>query len=161
MASGIKGLTKLRRTLRRIPDETEGGVRQAIATVSEAIKQDAISLAPRNEGDLVRAIDMTFSSDRLASVIGPGVKGIRAEKRQGRARARGVDVNISAASRDALFQFSKGLWHEFGTKGSPERNIPPLPARPFMGPAYNLNEEYGKQLMRAAVKKALQKASAG
>ena len=73
----------------------------------------------------------------------------------------GEIIKMSAANKALLFQFYKGYWHEFGTKGSPENNIPPLPARPFMNPAYQMNEEYGKQQVRAAVKLALERASRG
>lgn len=161
MASGIRGLTKLRRTLRRIEPEITQEVKQAIRDGAEAIKWDAKALAPRDEGDLANAIDATFSSDGLAAVIGPGSKGVQAERRAGRAAARGRTIVLSARSTDLLWQFYKGLWHEFGTKGYPAKNIPPLPARPFMGPAYDMNEDWIKGNVRRAIAEALKKASAG
>lgn len=166
MASGIKGLNKLRRTLRRIEPEMQEPVRAAILNTAEAIKQDAIAGAPIDEGDLVRSIDYKLGRDGFTAVIGPGAKAAEiARSRGGSAFAtqdrKGEIIRMSAANKKLLFQFFKGYWHEFGTKGSPEHNIPPLPARPFMNPAYLLNEEYGKAQVRAAVKIALDRASRG
>lgn len=166
MASGIKGINKLRKTLRRIEPELQEPVRQAVKNTAEAIKQDAIMLAPIDEGDLVRSIDYKIGRDGFTAVVGPGAKAAEiARSKGGSAFAtrdlRGEIIKMSAANKHLLFQFFKGYWHEFGTKGSPERNIPPLPARPFMNPAFFLNEEYGKQQVRAAVKQALERASRG
>ena len=37
---------------------------------------------------------------------------------------------------------------EFGTRGDPKRNIPPLAPRPFMGPAFNKNRAMAEKLLR-------------
>lgn len=166
MASGIKGLNELRRTLRRIEPELQQPIQTAIHNTAEAIKADAIAGAPVDEGDLVRSIDYKIGRDGFTAVIGPGAKAAEiARSRGGSAFAtrtrKGEVIRMSATNKNLLFQFFKGYWHEFGTKGSPEHNIPPLPARPFMTPAYLLNEEYGKAQVRAAVKAALDKASRG
>lgn len=166
MASGIRGLNKLWRTLRRIEPELQDPIRTAILNTAEAIKQDAIAGAPVDEGDLVRSIDYKIGRDGFTAVIGPGAKAAEiARSRGGSAFStqdrRGEIIRMSAANKNLLFQFFKGYWLEFGTKGSPENNIPPLMPRPFMNPAYLLNEQYGKDQVRAAVKTALDRASRG
>lgn len=166
MASTIRGINRLRQTLRRIEPEMQEPIRQAVLNTAEAIKQDAIAGAPIDEGDLVRSIDYKIGRDGFTAVIGPGAKAAEiARSRGGSAFAtqdrRGEIIKMSAANKKLLFQFFKGYWHEFGTKGSPEHGIKPLRATPFMNPAYFLNEEYGKQQIRAAVKAALERASRG
>lgn len=164
--SGIRGINKLRKTLRRIEPEMQEPIKRAIVNTAEAIKLDAIAGAPVDEGDLVRSIDYKIGRDGFTAVIGPGAKAAEIARSKGgsafatRTR-RGEIINMSAANKHDLFQFYKGYWHEFGTDGSPEHGIPPLPARPFMNPAFFLNEEYGKQQVRAAVKLALERASRG
>lgn len=166
MASGIRGINKLRRTLRRIEPELQDPIRTAILNTAEAIKQDAIAGAPIDEGDLVRSIDYKTGRDGFTAVVGPGARAAEIVRRRSGSpfatRTRqGLVIRLSAANKNLLFQFFKGYWIEFGTKGSPKHNIPPLPARPFMNPAYLLNEEYGKAQVRAAVKAALDRASRG
>lgn len=166
MASGIRGINHLRRTLRQIEPEISDGVRAAILNTAEAIKQDAIAGAPIREGDLVRSIDYKVGRDGFTAVIGPGAKAAEIARSRGGSPfatqdRKGEIIRMSAANKKLLFQFFKGYWHEYGTKGSPKHNIPPLPARPFMQPAYLLNESYGKAQIRAAVKAALEKASRG
>lgn len=162
--SGIRGTNKLRRTLRRIDPAVTQGIRDDIRDVSEAVKQDAINLAPVDEGDLVRAIDFRIGRDGLTSVIGPGAKAadIAGRKKKSRgnvfaAVARGI--RLSRSNRDLLFEFFKGYWIEFGTKGNASNNIPPQSARPFMRPAWQLNRGFGVQRMRQSVSKALRKVS--
>ncbi len=165
MSSGIRGVTKLRRTFRRLEKETVEPVRKALRDGAEAIKLDAVARAPIDDGDLVRAIDHKISSDGLTVVIGPGAKAAEIVRRQrGSAFAtRTADrpVRLSARNKDLLWQFYKGYWHEFGTKGSPKHNIPPMAARPFMGPAYRVNEGYLKAEVSRAVKAALARAVRG
>ena len=159
--SGIRGLAKLRRTLRRIEPEATVGLKKALRDGAEAIKRDAQALAPRDEGDLIAAIDATISRDGFTAVIGPGAKAVNAERAAGRAASRGKVVILSSANQELLFQFFKGLWFEFGTKGDPKRNVPPLAAQPFMGPAYDLNAAWIKNNARRELAKALQRAAAG
>lgn len=166
MASGIKGINKLRRTLRKIEPEMQAPIRQAILNTAEAIKQDAIANAPIDEGDLIRSIDYKIGRDGFTAVVGPGAKAAEIQRKKAGSpfatrTAAGNEVRLSKTNKKLLFQFFKGYWIEFGTKGSPEHNIPPLPARPFMNPAYLLNEEYGKAQVRAAVSAALKRASRG
>lgn len=152
-ARGIQGLSAARRKLRLIHTVTENTLKPVMKEVAESIKQDAIARVPIDTGDLARSIDYTQSSDGLTAVVGPGAKAVRIIKRRvGSAFAvRSSDLKLSTRSKGLLMQYFKGYWLEFGTKGDPSRNIPPLPARPFMGPAYDVNAEWAKKRVRAEI----------
>ncbi|MEP3114923.1 hypothetical protein [Nisaea sp.] len=153
--SGLRNVTKLRRKLRRMPDQIEKHVRPALVVVATATAVDAASIVRKNYGDLAASIEPNFSRDGLSALVGPGAKGVKAERRVGRARARGKQLNLSGANQDLLFQAHKGAWIEFGTKGSPSKGIAPHPAYPFMAPAWDMNRSFGIALVRDAIDAAL------
>lgn len=70
-------------------------------------------------------------------------------------------VRLSKRNKALMFEYFKGYWIEFGTKGAPKKNIPPQPARPFMQPAYDLNESWILGRVKAGINKALDRASRG
>lgn len=174
MASGIKGVGKVRAALRKAPQELQEPVRQAIVTWLEAVAQDARAGAPVDEGDLVRSIDYKTSADGFRGVAGPGASAVELAVKRHRAalkaegksgagspfstRIASNEIRISATNKEQLWQYFKAYWHERGTKGSPEHNIRPLPARPFMAPAFLLNVQFGRALLQDAVGQALRKA---
>lgn len=162
--SGLEGVTPLRKKLRRADDEITKELRSVVAEGLQAIKMDAIALAPVDEGDLVRSIDISISRDGMTGVVGPGVKTAEIVRRRTnsawgsvikRGKARGEKIRLSDMRREELWQFFKGYWIEFGTKGSARKNIPPQPARPFMGPAYLANRAWLKSRVNAAVNNVL------
>lgn len=162
--SSFKGVTKLRKTLRRIEPEVTEQTRQAMRDGAEAITLDAIARVPKDEGDLARSIGYQLGRDGLTAVIGPAAKQVAmvgGRTNAGAAFATGSkrQRKLSIKNKEALFQFFKGYWIENGTKGSPERNIPPMPARPFMGPAWDLNRDWLLRNVREGINKALEKAS--
>lgn len=164
MASGIRGVGKLRRTLRRIDPAATEALRTAIREGSEAVVADALAKVPRDEGDLARSIGYQLGRDGLTSVIGPAAKQVAMVGGRTRATApfatggRRVQ-RLSTKNKEALLQFFKGYWLEFGTKGSPARNIPPLRPRPFMRPAWDLNRAWMIERVQQGIAKALEKAS--
>ncbi|NBN64147.1 HK97 gp10 family phage protein [Pannonibacter tanglangensis] len=112
--SQIKGVARVRAAVRGMP----GRVRVAVAREIEAGAQDVLDtmrgLVPVRTGDLAAALSAQVDGDGLRARIGL--------------------LSRTAAREQFYWQFI-----EFGTKGSPERNIPPMPASPFMGPALDLN----------------------
>lgn len=154
--SGIQGVSKLRRTLRRVEPELLRPLKDAVRDGGEAIKQDQISGAPNDEGDLVREIDYKLGRDGMTAVVGPGARHISISRNPFDTRKR-----MSNPGRHALMQFFKAYWYEFGTKGSPERNIPPQPPRPFLTPAFDLNRAWILRRSRAAIRRAIEQASRG
>jgi len=168
--SGVRGANKLRKTLRRAPEEIREGVVTAVDRGAEAVWADAVERVPRDEGDLARAIQIKKGRDGLTAVVGPGAKAAElAARKAGRlglkrnpfAGAASTRVRLSRTNQDLLFQWFKAIWIEFGTKGSPEHNIPPQPPRPFMGPAAELNQDFFATEARRAVNDALDRLSRG
>lgn len=155
--SGIQGISRLRKTLRRMDPEITKEVRAVIRDGGEAIKQDMIAAAPIDDGDLVREIEAKYGRDGLTVVVGPGAKYVKiSDNPFNRYRKK-----MSNPGKHALFQFFKAYWYEFGTKGSVKKNIPPQPARPFIGPAYDINRAWILGRAQKAIRLALQKASTG
>lgn len=154
--SGLAGVTKLRKTLRRLDPEIVKDLKTVVREGGEAIKQDQIAGAPVREGDLVREIDYKLGRDGMTVVVGPGAKRVNIASTLPFGEAR---MNLSPAKGHALLQFFKAYWYEFGTKGSPKRNIPPQAAKPFLIPAYDINKEWMLRRARKAIAEALAKAS--
>lgn len=138
--SSFAGVNRLRRTLRRIDPDARRLVQKAVADGAEAIRQDARALVPRDTGDLARGIDVALGRDGLTAQIGISPGG--GKKRR--------------AARADLFY---ARFIEFGTKGG--NGQPARPARPFMGPAFDLNRTYVLDRMAEAIGKALRIASKG
>lgn len=158
--SGLSGVTKLRKTLRRLPEEVQANVRGAVNLVAEAVEADMKSGAPRAEGDLAASIQTAKSRDGLAAVVGPAAKAFKVVRRaKAKARRDGIKLQLSDRNKHLMFQLAKANWIENGTKGYPQRNIPPMPARPFIQPAVDLNSAYFEQQVRLAVRRAIEEAA--
>jgi HK97 gp10 family phage protein len=153
---GLQGLSSLRKKLRNMEKIVESGIKPAIRDAAIAIQLDAIQRVSVDNGDLQRSIDFKISPDGLAAVIGPSAKSAAvAREVRGSAFATRSTVSLGGISKKALFQFFKGYWLEFGTKGAPDRNIPPQQARPFMQPAYDVNKAWAIARVKTEVDKQL------
>jgi len=125
-ARGYSGVTKLRKTLRRIDPELTKGVKTAIQQGSETIHFD-ISLnaqSHRFTGDMIDSISIKYGRDGMTSLIGPGAKWVSVSK------SPFNTALITEKNAWGAWQFFKAYWLEFGTKGAPDRNIPAQPAPP-------------------------------
>lgn len=159
-ASRLRNAGRLRQKFKRIMVEVENSVGESMIGVAQSIAADAARMAPRDHGDLADSIEYKLSSDKLSAVIGPAAKAAIVERTvKGSAFATRKLGKPTAASKQKLLQFFKGYWLEFGTKGDPARNIPPLHPRPFMQPAYDLNKKWATEKLRNAVNDLLKKAS--
>ncbi|MBI1189030.1 MAG: hypothetical protein GC206_17120 [Alphaproteobacteria bacterium] len=132
------GATRLKRLLKALDPEVTAELKTAVRESAEIMAADARSLVPVDTGDLRDSIEVAIRRDGLSAAIGPGVKSKK--------RARAVFY---------------GLFVEFGTKGSPKDGIPPMPARPFLGPAFLINKEAAIKRTRAAINAAIRQAAAG
>ena len=164
MASGLRGVNRLRRTLRRIEPEATEDVRKAMKDGAEAIKLDAVARVPRDEGDLARSIDYKLGRDGMTAIIGPAAKqvamvGGRTSATAPFATGSRRQQRLSTGNKKALFEFFKGYWIEYGTKGSPAHNIPPMRPRPFMNPAFDMNKEWILEQVKKGINKALERAA--
>jgi HK97 gp10 family phage protein len=155
---GLQGVSKLRRKLRRIIKQADNSIRPAIEQTAYAIELDAQNFAPKLSGELALSIETKISGDGLGAVIGPGAKSAAvAREARGTAFATRSTVKLGNVSKKKLFNFFKGYWQEFGTKGTPGKNIPPQPAQPFMTPAFDVNKDYGKRLIGKEVQDLLRR----
>lgn len=134
--SAWRGVTKLRKTLRRIDPEVTKELKESFEQYASNIADTAAYIAYSkglyDEGDLIASIEYQMGRDGLTALIGPGAKRIKISK-------SAFDTRLYVKNKDkhAALQFFKGYWAEFGTKGATDRNIPPQVPRPFMNPAYD------------------------
>lgn len=136
------GVSRLRRLLRRLPEELTDGIKTAIREGAEAIHHDALTMVPKDTGNLAAGIDYRISRDGFSADVGI-VTG------KGKRRMR---------LRRSLFY---GHFVERGTKGSPDHNIPPQPARPFLQPAFDMNRDWIMGRLSQAITRALNEAASG
>lgn len=155
-ARGYAGLSKLRKTLKRIEPETVSGVKAAIEKGATAIEQDIVNNGREHRitGDMLQSIAVKKGRDGLTAVIGPGAKAITVSK-----SPFDTTMYVTQKSKFLAWQFFKAYWLEFGTKGTPERNIPPQPATPFVQPAWDSNKGWLIKEVKTAVSRAIARAS--
>jgi len=153
---GYAGLGKLRKTLRRIEPETTQGVKDAIKDGAEGIRTDIIINGQSHfiTGEMIRSVEVKLGRDGMTAVIGPGAKSISVSK-----SPFDTTLYVTAPSKLGAWQFFKAYWIEFGTKGSPERNIPPQPAQPFVQPAWDSNKSWLIERVKGEVSKAIKAVS--
>jgi hypothetical protein len=160
--SGLRGFAKLRRTLRRMEPGLLAETRAAIADGAERMAEDMRRGAPRSgmvtspPSDIVTHIAVKRGRDGLTAVIGPGARYITISR-----NPFDTSAKWSLKKEAARYAFFKAYWHEFGTKGSAARNIPPLPARPFMLPAFDRHKDDVTKAARLGIRRALSKAAEG
>jgi HK97 gp10 family phage protein len=132
--SGLRGVTKLRRTLRRIDPDITREVREEVERVTERILADMQSMVPKDTGDLAAALDKRVARDGLTARVGLVTK---------------------AKQRDFFY----ARFIEFGTKEG--KGPHPQEARPFMQPAFDVNETEAKRRITQAINDALRRAASG
>lgn len=115
--AGLRGVSKLRRTLRRIEPESREGIAKAVKKGAEAIEADMMIGIPKDTGDTAALISHKIARDGLTARVG--------------------FIGKRASEQGYVARFI-----EYGTKGYPKRNIPPQSARPFMGPAFDANKDW-------------------
>ena len=161
---GFAGVTKLRKTLRRLDPETTKNVATAIEQAGVSLARRVRSNAPRDTGDLIEQIGYKVSRDKLTVVAGVGAGNAHIQKSgfSGVAVKRtksGSKTKVTIRNENARWQLYKALWHEFGTKGSSD--LPPLPASHFHQRAFDSEEKAIKRKVQGAVSRALTVAASG
>lgn len=168
--SRVEGPNKLRQKLRRIDPAVTQELKNVLRDGLNRIHRDAVSLAPVDTGDLRESIEVNLSRDGLSGLVGPGAKAAELVRRTtgsewGRVikggKRRGQKYNMRKATKQQLWQFYKGYWAEFGTKGNPKKNIPAQPARPFMRPAYEVSKAWIGRRAADSINRILDKVSRG
>lgn len=161
--SGFAGVTKLRRTLRRVDPEITSDLKSTVERGAAAIARDMAMMAPRDDGDLSNSIAYKMGRDKLTAIIGPGAD--RATIRSKGFTAGAIKYTKSGnftkaylKDKHARFQLYKALWLEFGTKAG-KKGSSPTPARPFIAPAMDMNRSRIIGEVNTAINKALKKVS--
>ena len=143
--SGLRGVGKLRRTLRRLGPEATKDIRKPIERGADFILGDMLSLVPKDSGDLARALDRRIARDGLTARIG---------------------LVTPSKQRDLFY----ARFVEFGTKGGQvtarragglpyTMNVPARPATPFMQPAFDLNRAQIVRETQTAIRLVLERVS--
>lgn len=127
--SGLRGVAKLRRQLRRLPDFVTEDAREAISDAAELVKFEQLQRVPVEEGDLAASIEIKLGRDKLSAEIGPGAR-TKTARRRGGWRAH---------------------FAEFGTVTAP--------AHPFVFPALESNRKLIIAIIESGVDSTLRRAS--
>lgn len=161
---GFAGVTKLRKTLRRLDPETKKNVASAIEQTGIALARGVRARAPRDTGDLIAEVGYKVSRDKLTVVAGVGAGNARIQK-SGFAEVvvkrnkSGAKTKVTIRDENARWQLYKALWHEFGTKGTDK--VPPQSASHFHQKAFDAEEKQIKRKVQGAVSRALTVAASG
>jgi hypothetical protein len=127
---------KLSRLLRRAPEEITEPVKEVIAESAQELLIAAEGEINDDSGTTKRQMTAKASRSGLSAQVG----------------------FLTKTARKIAFY---AAFVHFGTKGAPAKNIPPMPANPFLfGPAERLRSKFVKQIDRA-VDGALQRLSRG
>ena len=132
-------LSKTRKLLRRLPDDLVEPIRKAFAEGAAAILADAKAGAPKDTGAGAEALNLQLSRDGLSAKVGLIGK---------RARKKGYHL----------------AFHEYGTKGTSQGfgkgiQLPPLPARPFLEPAFDAQRSEIASRVSAGIARATNRAA--
>lgn len=129
---------KLRRLFQRLDKDISDPVTREIAASAEQVFRETVPTIPVDEGDLRDSLGLRIRP--FSAEIGFDPKRFAAKWRKAGWRAHFI--------------------HN-GTKGAPDRNIPPLAPNPFLRNVWDRLKDALLQRQRQAVAEALKKASGG
>ena len=156
--AGLVGVSKLRRTLRRLEPEMLTGIKTEFEKGAQAIEADmlsnAMALGLYDTGDMVDAISYKMGRDGLTGLIGPGASHMKVSK-----SPFNTTLYKTKPSKHMAMQFFKAYWAEFGTKAGKRGG--PQPATPFVTPAFDANKDWIAKNTRDEIGKVLMQVSAG
>jgi hypothetical protein len=142
-------------------EELRDVVYDAGETVAALVKHNA----PKNTGELKDHIAHKEANDGLTTLVGVGAEHAKIKSGFNDVKLTyKQDGNLNKTSVRNLnvrWQMYKALWHEFGTKGAPERNIPPQKASHFHQRAYDMAAPGIRTRAQKALTNVIRKASRG
>lgn len=101
----VRGLSKLQRKLRALPERAKDRISKALEESAEEIVRLAQNLVPIDEMTLYESIGWTYGDPPQGSISLGSV-------RQGRGRDDGLKITVFAGNDEAFY----ARWVEFGTK---------------------------------------------
>ena len=159
-ARGYAGFNKVRKTLTRAEPEMVKKLNTVFEHGAETIQFDAIMNAHAagllRTGEMIEEIKIKYGRKHLTAVIGPGADRIKLSK-----SPFNTTLYITDRDKRGAWQFFKGYWAEFGTKGDPDKNMKPQRATPFMQPAFDANKDAISRDVRKEVHGVIVKLSKG
>jgi len=165
-ARGYSGVSELRKKLRKTPELVEQYVRPAMENAAQAVKSDMVSLMPELTSNLKHRVAYKLSPDGMAALIGPEADRFnvvaRYRKKYGVLGVSSEGKVATVATQDKVADIASVFYFRFldsGTKGAPDRNIPPQPALNIRQRALDANSSYAKNQLAIAIKKALDAAA--
>lgn len=135
----IKGLDRLNRKLKRLPQATKDQISEAIAQSAREIVDMAVNLVPVDSGDLAGSIGWTWGKAPKGAMTLGVVKSSGSE----------LVATVYAGDSEAFY----ARWVEFGTQK--------MTAQPFFYPSYRALRKRSKSRIKRAVTKAAKKVAAG
>jgi hypothetical protein len=140
----VLGASRLRRKLRRLPDEIQNGIKAVIFAEGEGLREDMKSRAPRSQEAMPQDFDGR-ARQHLADAI------------ETRYAKGGLSVRVGLIGKRVMkvFYFARFLEFGFNHKRS-GRHI----KLPFMFPAWQARRERARASVRQATEKALQTVAA-
>lgn len=178
-ARGYSGVTKLRRTLRRLEPETTAELKGLVETTGAMLAGAVAANAPRDSGDMAKHVGYKVSRDGLTVYAGVGAGNLHIQKNgfgavKTKLTKAGNETKATIRNKAARWALYKALWHEFGTKGAKASRIGkgkrkgaataagrPQPASHFHQRAYDAVMPAMKGRIRGAVQKAIGVAVSG
>ncbi len=173
---GFEGVTKLRKTLRRLEPEATQELKNVTIEAGEMLKFLVLGNVQANgliwTGDMAQWVDSKLSGDKLTVVVGVGAGNAHIRKNgfagvTAKYTASGNLTKATVRNRDARWAMYKALWAEFGTKGASFSyngravTIPPQPATNFHQKAFDQAAPRIRQQAGLALKNILRDAVNG
>ena len=166
---GYSGVTKLRKTLRRLDPEITADVREVVRRGANAILADAKANARSADygslpgildtGEMIESMSIKYSPDGFTALIGPAAEDIKSLANvKEKMLKSGRLSKVTLRNKEARWNAMKAYWAEFGTKGDSSRNIPMIRPTPFMNPAFDANKAWIAKDAVKATKKAIEAA---
>jgi len=158
--SRVLGDFKLRRTLRNIHKTMDNQLKPAMQQAADTVLADMKQLIPRDTGAAAGALEAFVAKSGLDAQIG-----IRGKKKQREFYylrfvefgTKGTKGDKRAGNRNRRSTNKTDGQHFFGK----HPDIPALPARPFMGPAMDMNRDEVIAIIRGAIDATLKRAAEG
>lgn len=82
-AAGLRGVSDLRKKLRKLPKEAREGVQKEVKDWGDAIRFEQLRDAPKDSGDLAASIEVKLGGDKLSGTVGPGARTKKAKRLAG------------------------------------------------------------------------------
>jgi len=168
--SRVEGVTQLRRQLRRVDPAVTLEIRGTLLQALSAIAATERALMPADTGAMRDSIQLQISRDGLTGIVGPAARAAEIVRRKtgsefgriiAKGKRKGQKFTLRKANKKLLMQFYKAYWLNYGTKGTPRRNILPQSALHFVEAAWQANQNRLHSNMTGAVNRALVRISHG